>query len=74
MTVAVSLKKNVKNSKLVAFINEDTSERLSDDRGRIIELNDGQAVVDPPNLFGRPGKLILKLLQGDFLLDEVIIE
>ena len=72
--VVARLEKNVKNSRLVAYLDEDTSELLDDKNARIIELKDGRAVIAPWELFGRPGKLILKLYQGDFLLDEVIVE
>ena len=57
-------------ARLVAYLEKDTG--LPAD-GREVKLSDGRAVVDVDQLFGRRGKLILKLLHGPYLVDEAII-
>ena len=71
--ILISLKKEVKDSKLIAYLDVDTS-HLGMKDGKIINLQNGQAVINTEKLFGRKGKVILKLLQGYYLVDEVIVE
>jgi len=72
--IIISLKKNIKDARLVAYLDKDTSGLLDDKDARPIELTEGLAIINPEKLFGRKGKLILKLMQGNHLLDEVITE
>jgi len=69
----ISLNRDVKNATLAAFLNEDTSHFGLKD-AKIIALKNGRAVVNPRKLFGGSGKLILKLFQGEILLDEMIVQ
>jgi hypothetical protein len=68
--VAVRLRRQVPAARLVAYLDRDTG--LAAD-GRGVELEDGRAQVDAIRLFGRRGKLILKLLRGPHLADEAIV-
>jgi hypothetical protein len=68
--VAVSALRSVAPARLVVYLDKDTG--LPAD-GRHVKLSEGRAVVDADQLFGRRGKLILKLLAGAYLVDEVSI-
>jgi len=68
--VAVTVSRQAPASRLVAYLDKDTG--LTAD-GCEVELKDGRAEVDASQLFGRRGKLILKLLHGSYLADEAIV-
>ena len=70
--IIVSLDKNMKDVKLLVFLNED-SISYGYKYGKDIPFKNGQAVIDSQQLFGSGGKIILKLLKGDHLIDERII-
>lgn len=69
-TVAVTVSRLAPAARLWAYLDKDTG--LPAD-GREVQLSDGRAVVDADQLFGRRGKLILKLLYGSHLADEAIV-
>jgi hypothetical protein len=66
---AVTLARKTEGTRLVAYLDTDTG--LPAD-GREVELKGGRAEVDANRLFGRKGKLILKLMRGVHLADEAI--
>ena len=68
--VAVTVSRPAPAARLVAYLDKDTG--LPAD-GREVKLSEGRAVVDVDQLFGRRGKLILKLLRGSYLADEAIV-
>lgn len=67
-----SMKCNAKDLNLFAFLDEDDSDLLQN-KGKRLEIKDNQAGVDVQKLFGKGGKLILKLMQGDKLVDERVL-
>jgi len=69
-TVPVTVSHLAPAARLWAYLDKDTG--LPAD-GREVKLSDGRAVVDVDQLFGRRGKLILKLLHGSYLADEAIV-
>jgi len=69
-TVAVTVSRPAPAARLWAYLDKDTG--LPAD-GRELSLSDGRARVDVDQLFGRRGKLILKLLHGSYLADEAIM-
>jgi hypothetical protein len=68
--VVVTVPRKAPAGRLLAYLDKDTG--LPAD-GREVALTDGRAEVDASQLFGRRGKLILKLLHGSYLVDEAII-
>ena len=69
--LTISLAEPAPNSVLAAWLNLDTSE-YGLKYAEIIELVGGQAQINVEELFGQNGKLILKLYQGEILLDEAL--
>ncbi|MBM3148167.1 MAG: hypothetical protein FJ000_09795, partial [Actinobacteria bacterium] len=67
---AVTLVRKIEGERLVAYLDKDTG--LPGD-GREVELKGGRVEVDANRLFGRKGKLILKLRRGPHLVDEAIV-
>jgi hypothetical protein len=68
--VVVTVPRKAPAARLLAYLDKDTG--LPAD-GREVELNDGRAALDATRLFGRRGKLILRLLHGSYLADEAIV-
>jgi hypothetical protein len=69
----ITLAKELKKPRIVAFMDTDDS-YLRKNKGKEIKVDDNKAVVDVQNMFGKRGKLILKLLDGDKLVDESILD
>jgi hypothetical protein len=68
--VTVTVSRKAPAARLVAYLDTDTG--LPAD-GREVKVSNAMVVVDVDQLFGRRGKLILKLLAGSYLVDEAII-
>ncbi|MBM3473752.1 MAG: hypothetical protein FJX75_10830 [Armatimonadetes bacterium] len=65
----VTLARKTEGARLVAYLDKDTG--LPAD-GREVELKGTRVEVEASRLFGRKGKLILKLMRGPHLVDEAI--
>jgi len=70
--IKISLRKPVPGATLYAFLDIDTSHAGFADAVKV-ELKDGKGELDVSRAFGHKGKLILKLFQGDLLVDELIL-